>query len=41
MDNLQTLKKSLLFAGLEEEYLQQIAAISHRKSFVKGESLFR
>jgi CRP/FNR family transcriptional regulator, dissimilatory nitrate respiration regulator len=40
MENLQTLKKSLLFAGLDEEYLLQIAAITHRKSFVKGESLF-
>lgn len=40
MDTLPTLKKSLLFAGLDEEHLLQIAAISHRKVFVKGESIF-
>lgn len=40
MENLQTLRKSLLFAGLEEEYLLQVAAISHRRSFVKGETIF-
>lgn len=40
MDSLQTLKKSLLFAGLDDEHLAQIAAIVHRKAFVKGESLF-
>lgn len=40
MENLQTLKKSLLFSGLEPEYLEQIAAIAHRKSFAKGETLF-
>jgi CRP/FNR family transcriptional regulator len=40
MENLQILKKSLLFAGLDDEHLQQIAAICHRKSFAKGESLF-
>ena len=40
MENLQTLRKSLLFAGLEEEYLLQVAAISQRRSFFKGESIF-
>lgn len=40
MENLQTLKKSLLFSGVEEEYLDQIAAIAHRKSFARGETLF-
>lgn len=40
MENLQILRKSLLFAGLDEEYLVQIAAISHRRSFGKGETLF-
>lgn len=40
MENLQTLKKSLLFAGLDEEHLQQVAAISHRRSFIKGETIF-
>jgi len=37
---LQTLRKSLLFAGLEEEHLLQVAAIAHRRSFVKGETIF-
>jgi len=40
MENLQTLRKSLLFAGLDEEYLLQVASISHHRSFVKGETLF-
>lgn len=40
MENLQTLRKSLLFAGLDEEHLLQVAAITHRRSFVKGETIF-
>lgn len=40
MENLQTLKKSLLFAGLNDEDLQQVAAISHRRNFIKGETIF-
>lgn len=40
MENLQILRKSLLFAGLDEENLQQIASISHRKTFAKGETIF-
>jgi len=40
VENLQTLRKSLLFSGLDEEYLLQVAVISHRRSFVKGETLF-
>ena len=40
MENLQILRKSLLFAGLDEEHLLQVASISHKKSFVKGETLF-
>lgn len=40
MENLQILKKSLLFSGLEAEYLQQIAVIAHKRSFAKGETLF-
>lgn len=40
MENLQSLRRSLLFAGLDEEYLLQVAAISHRLSFVKGETIF-
>jgi len=40
VENLQTLRKSLLFSGLDEEYLLQVAAIAHKKSFVKGETLF-
>jgi len=40
VENLQTLRKSLLFSGLDEEYLLQVAAITHKRSFVKGETLF-
>ncbi len=40
MENLQTLRKSLLFSGLDEEYLLQVASISHRRSFAKGETIF-
>jgi CRP/FNR family transcriptional regulator len=40
MENLQTLRRSLLFAGLEEEYLLQVAALALRRSFVKGETIF-
>jgi CRP/FNR family transcriptional regulator len=40
VENLQILRKSLLFAGLDEEYLFQIAEISHRRSFTKGETIF-
>jgi CRP/FNR family transcriptional regulator len=40
MDNLQTLKKSLLFSGVDQEYLEQISAIAHRRVFAKGETIF-
>ena len=40
MDNLQSLKKSLLFSGLGEEYLEQIAVISANRPFARGETLF-
>ncbi len=40
MENLQILKKSLLFSGLESEYLEQIGSIAHKRSFSKGETLF-
>jgi len=40
MENLQILKKSLLFSGLDEENLKEVASISTKRSFGKGESLF-
>src|SRR5512137_1159950 len=40
MELLTTLRKSLLFSGLEEEYLKEVAAIAVRRTFSKGESLF-
>lgn len=40
MENLQTLRKSLLFSGVDQEYLEQICAIAHRRGFAKGETLF-
>jgi CRP/FNR family transcriptional regulator len=40
MNNMNILKKSLLFSGLEEEYLVEVAAISVKREFSKGETLF-
>jgi CRP/FNR family transcriptional regulator len=40
MENMTILKKSLLFSGLEEEYLAEVAAISVKREFRKGETLF-
>jgi len=40
MENLQILKKSLLFSGLDEENLKEVATISTKRSFGRGESLF-
>jgi CRP/FNR family transcriptional regulator len=40
MENLEILKKSLLFSGLDDEHLAEVAAISARRSFARGESLF-
>jgi len=40
MEIVDILKKSLLFSGLEEEYLAEVAAITVKKRFSKGEALF-
>ena len=40
MDIQLSLKKSLLFSGLDAEHLQEVAAIAHRRSFARGEALF-
>ncbi len=40
MENIQILKKSLLFSGLDEDHLAEVAAIAARRSFVRGEALF-
>ncbi len=40
MENLSFLKKSLLFSGLDEENLAEVAAIAVRRQFSKGETLF-
>lgn len=40
METVQILKKSLLFSGLEEEHLLEVAGISQVRNFVKGETLF-
>jgi CRP-like cAMP-binding protein len=40
MEIISTLKKSLLFSELDEEYLAEVAAISVKRTFSKGESLF-
>jgi CRP-like cAMP-binding protein len=40
MENLQILKKSLLFSGLDEENLLEVALIATKRSFQKGETLF-
>lgn len=40
MENIQILKKSLLFSGLGDEYLTEVAEIAQRRTFGKGESLF-
>ena len=40
MDNIQILKQSLLFSGLEEEHLTEVATIAARRSFARGETLF-
>ena len=40
MENIPILKKSLLFSGLDEEYLAEVAAISVKRTFSKGETLF-
>src|SRR5512136_1542280 len=40
MENLAVLKKSLLFSGLDEENLCEVAAIAVKRAFARGESLF-
>ncbi|GFE57309.1 Crp/Fnr family transcriptional regulator [Geobacter sp. AOG1] len=40
MDNKESLKKSLLFSGLDDGHLAEVAAIVSRRSFAKGETLF-
>jgi CRP/FNR family transcriptional regulator len=40
MEIVDIIKKSLLFSGLEEEYLAEVAAITVKRRFAKGESLF-
>jgi CRP/FNR family transcriptional regulator len=40
MESLQILKQSLLFSSLEEEHLAEVAAITGRRSFARGEALF-
>ena len=40
MENMQILKKSLLFSGLDEEYLAEVASIAVKRTFGKGETLF-
>ncbi len=40
MENKEILRKSLLFSGLDEEGLTEVAAIATRRSFAKGEALF-
>ena len=40
MEIVEILKKSLLFSGLEEKYLAEVAAITVKRNFSKGESLF-
>jgi CRP/FNR family transcriptional regulator, dissimilatory nitrate respiration regulator len=40
MEIIQVLKKSLLFSGLDEENLAEVAAITAKRAFAKGEALF-
>lgn len=40
METIEVLKKSLLFAGLDAEYLHELAAMTVRRAVVKGETIF-
>ena len=40
MENLSILKKSLLFSGLDDDNLADVAAIAVKRSFARGETLF-
>lgn len=40
MENKDILRKSILFSGLDDENLEQMVAITVRRPFAKGETLF-
>jgi CRP/FNR family transcriptional regulator len=40
MENRDIVKKALLFSGLADEYLSEVAEIAVRRPFAKGETLF-
>jgi len=40
MENKEIIKKALLFSGLAEEHLVEVAGIAVRRPFAKGETLF-
>lgn len=40
METVQILKKSMLFSGLPDEHLSEVAQITNLRSFNKGETLF-
>lgn len=40
MENSEIIKKALLFSGLSEEHLAEVAQIAVRRPFAKGETLF-
>jgi CRP/FNR family transcriptional regulator, dissimilatory nitrate respiration regulator len=40
MEYVKILKKSLLFSGLNEEHLSEVAQIATKRTYVKGEVLF-
>src|SRR4051794_5348852 len=40
MENKDIIKKSLLFSGLDEENLIEVAEIAVRRPYAKGETLF-
>lgn len=40
MEYIKILKKSLLFSGLNEEYLAEVAQIATKRSYARGEILF-
>jgi CRP-like cAMP-binding protein len=40
MEHKDILKKSLLFSGLEDEHLTEVATIAVKRAFARGESLF-
>ncbi len=40
MEYIKILKRSMLFSGLGDEHLEEVAAIASKKTFAKGETLF-